>query len=321
MSDFSISTFEAKIATHLKDTLSLAKTARSLEIPKTTVTTALTRLEKKLGVVIFNKKKRTGEITITQDGVDVLPKLEKLALIADSLRVSEGTWGNSKTSGNIILTSTQTLLESFFANYLLAFIEKHPNINVALRQRDDFSLPRQEINEIFLGIWHDENRETHQYIPFHSFSQKLWASKSFIEKCDAIQSIEDIVDKWVVYPKSAYDPSKFFGSKILRTHFPEGASRMKVLEVSGPRIADVMVEKGAGIMTSSEETVRLSKLKVERVLPGFIGDDIEVYAKVDKRFITAPVARYFLDWMFECRDRALSSIGMEASMKYRPYYE
>ena len=104
-------------------------------------------------------------------------------------------------------------------------------------------------------------------------------------------------------------------SRILAQH----AETIRIVDVAGPRVADRMAELGLGIMIASEETVKLSDLKLQRVLPDFMGDSVEFFVCVNKYFLNTPFAQFMVDWIFECRDLALKSIGMPSSIPYKPF--
>jgi hypothetical protein len=79
---------------------------------------------------------------------------------------------------------------------------------------------------------------------------------------------------------------------------------------------DVLAREGLGIMPAAEETVKLSNLKLTRVLPKFTGDKAELYVRVDKRFSGSPLSNYFIDWIFETRDKALASVNIFPNTTY-----
>ncbi len=45
-------------------------------------------------------------------------------------------------------------------------------------------------------------------------------------------------------------------------------------------------------------------------------DKTEIYVRVDKRFSDSPLANYFVDWIFETRDKALAFIGIAPNTRY-----
>jgi len=318
MSDFSISTFESKIAFHIKNLASIDKTAQQLKLPKTTVTTALNRIEKKIGKKLFIRKQRTGNIEITQDGVDIVPKLEQIYLISESIKESDETWNTNAKSGNVILTSTQTILEGFFSKDIVKFTEQNPNIQMALCQLDKYDHPAQQINEIFIGKW-DGQSDKYEYYPFHVFEQKLWVSEKYLKKSPPLRNLKDLKNHRFLFQQSVYNLSESLTPLSIKQLTHE-AQDIESFNIAGPRLIDVLAKEGLGIMPAAEETVKLSNLKLTRVLPHFTGDKTEIYVRVDKRFSNSPLANYFVDWIFETRDKALASIGIPPNTRYTKLY-
>ena len=105
-----------------------------------------------------------------------------------------------------------------------------------------------------------------------------------------------------------------FASMPVSQIFPN--PQLKTYEVYGARIVDFLCEQGLGIMAAAEETVKLSKLKVEQIFSDERSDHIDVFVRVNKEFLKTPIAQYFIDWIFECRDEALHSIGIAPSFAY-----
>lgn len=71
---------------------------------------------------------------------------------------------------------------------------------------------------------------------------------------------------------------------------------------------DVLAEYDLGIIASSEETVRLSGLRLVPFLPEYVGDTIEFFVRVNKQFFLTDKCQAFLKWIFECRDRSLAKL-------------
>ncbi len=189
--DFSIGTNEAKVVCVVKETKSMALAAQELNIPRTTLMSILGRLEKKLGSLIFNRKQGSGEVTVTEYGESVIPKLEKIAWLGESVRTKTILWGSKYNEGEVSFITTQTLFDSFFITHITKFMDQNPNIRLSLFPKSRY-LDQQDINGIFIGQWEDDS-ESYKYFPFYSFKQKLWASNSYIEKHGKITEVDDLV--------------------------------------------------------------------------------------------------------------------------------
>lgn len=320
MSDFSLSSAEAVVVCAVKSTLNIATAAHSLGMPKTTLSSILSKLEKKLGNQIFIRKQGSGSITVTEYGHQIIPKLEKILWISESLKPRNEDKDTRYNAGKVALMSTQTILEGFLCPYLADFLDENPEMRVTLSQIDDlYYFGQSKPHEVFIGCWKD-NTENYLYIPFHHFKQRLWASKEYLERYGAITCLEDLRTKRLILHRGILDTDEVVYNDFVLKQLGISSSQIDVLNVTGPRIFDVLAENGVGIIASSEETTRLSNLDVVPILPEISGEAVHIFVKVDRKFIETPLARYMVDWIFACRDAALLKIGVKPQTVYKPFF-
>jgi hypothetical protein len=131
--------------------------------------------------------------------------------------------------------------------------------------------------------------------------------------------VEDLVHHNILAQKNVNEHDIMMGNDLISRVLAQYADTINVVDVAGPRVVDRMAELGLGIMIASEETVKLSGLKLQRVLQNFMGDSIEIFVRVNKEFLQTPMAKLVLDWLFQCRDHALAGIGIEPSVAYKPF--
>lgn len=310
---FSISTTDAQVVSAVKDTLNIAAAASLLSLPKTTLSSILSKLEKKLENHLFIRKQGSGEVTITDFGYDIIPKLEKILWISENIRSQTDLQNGQFNTGKISIVATQTILESFFAPYVQAFVENNPHITLTLHQKDSNIYYQPQASDIFIGCWED-NAENYIYLPFHRFRQKLWASQSYLDRTGTIDEVTDVEHRHIILEQSTFNQDQIFrraGISLIEQDF--------TFVKTGPRISDVLAEQGVGIIAASEETVRLTKLKLVPVLPQIEGGDVPFFVKTDKNFMENPLAQFVTDWIFQCRDQALKSIGMDPQSEHAPF--
>lgn len=304
--NFSIN--EARTVATVAKTLNISRAASILDMNPNTITVNITRAEKKIGKNIFIRKQKTGEIKLSPDAIDVIPHLQTIVDAANLIETKNQTWDSNPTTGKVIFTSTQTIIEHILGPYIHDFLLENPRLNVSFKQLDDLTCEAPAINEISLSASVDDSGE-YKYFPFHSFNQRYWASKKYIKKFGAPSSINELFHHCILLRKNLKDPRSLYASTPASQILCEPS--LKAYEIYGTRIVDFLCEAGVGIMAASKETILLSKLKVEQVVPNFVGDPMDLFLKVNKEFLKAPVAQYFIDWVFECRDRALNSIKVK----------
>lgn len=313
-----VNLLDVHIACTIKETLNLAKAAKKIEIPRATLVASLLRLERRLGHRIFERRQGSGVVKLTEYGTFILPMFDQLLWIHKNITTYKEFSVDGKNVGEVIIHSTQTLLEGFIIPQLQDFLKENDQLRVNIYQDDDFSSVHQEINDIYIGAWLG-NTEHYAYFPFHSFRHKLWASPKYLDKVGRPKSLNDLVNHSILVQKNPNEKDTVVGNDIISRTLAENIDTINILTVAGPRAADIMTEQGLGIMISSEETVSLCGLKVERVLPEFEGDSVDTFVRVRKEFLKTPLAQFIVDWIFQCRDMGLKRIGIRPSFPYNPF--
>jgi hypothetical protein len=309
--NFSIN--EARTVSAVAKTLNISEASKELDMSPNTITVNISRVEKKIGKIIFIRKQKTGEIQISPEAIDIIPYLQTIVDAADLIESKNYTWDSNPTVGRIIFTCTQTIIEYMLGPYIPSFLSQHPRLNISFKQQDDLICPYPAINEISLSMSVETSGE-YKYFPFHSFTQKYWASKKYIKKFGCPSTIEELFHHCILLRKNLKEPKILYASSSASQILSEPS--LNSYEIYGTRIVDFLCEAGVGIMAASKETILLSKLNVEQILPNFKGDHMDLFLKVNKEFLKAPVAKYFIDWIFDCRDRALDSIGVKPTFRH-----
>lgn len=309
---------DAQVAVTIKNTMGLAKAAKILGMPRPTLMASIMRLERKLDDQLFYRKQGSGEVIVTEYGKIALPHLERMLWIYTQLKEKRDFASDQRNIGAIGIVATQSLLESFIAPYLSQFMDGNPEININIRQNDEFIVEKQRVNDIFIGGWSD-HIDRYVYIPFHMFYLKLWASEKYLSVYGNPASASDLQHHRLLMQKNVNANEEVKIDSIIKDVAPY-FERLQIIDVAGPRMTDVLSELGLGINIAAEESVRLLNIKLQRVLPMITGSGIEVFVRIDKTFINTPLAKYTIDWIFKCRDEALRSVGMEPNIPYTPFF-
>ncbi len=101
-----------------------------------------------------------------------------------------------------------------------------------------------------------------------------------------------------------------YGNDLALRTLARSARELNVVYSADPRTMDRLSELGGGVISSSEETIKLGGFDVQRILPEIEGESVELFVKVDRKFLESELAKYFIDWIFACRDKSLKEIGI-----------
>lgn len=310
-----LTSFEILVATIFREEKNTDRAVHKLGVQRTTALTSLRRLQAKIGLTLFDISK-AGNVRSRPEAEHILANFSQIVGAYDHMYSTLGMHYKTESPSEVILSSTQTILEGFFAPYIADFYNKTPDLDLSISQIDSFFHIDQRYNEIFLCSWLDnEANEYFDYIPFYNFKQKLWASPKLIEKTGPIKTLDDLKGKTLMFFNSPLPKVAKYGKKYSKYDLLKATEKTRVINVYGPRIMDVLAEQGLGIISASEETLRLTNLNLVQVLPDFEGDEIDFYVRVNKNFLPSKTCQELLKWVFESRDHALAKIGMSTNIK------
>jgi len=106
-----------------------SETARRLKMPKSSVTRQIERLEATVGRPLFERAARS--VTLTQDGRDFLPRARRL--YDDGIEAENALQANrAGANGLLTISATAPFARAFVVPRLPRFLDRHPNVQVAL---------------------------------------------------------------------------------------------------------------------------------------------------------------------------------------------
>jgi len=296
--------------------LNMQAAADALKIPKSTLQKHLESVEKKLGTKIFDRSQKSGEMNFTQFGKSIIPKIQNILWLAGSLSLMDKFSKDSYNSGEISIMSTQTILENYICPYVRELLIKNPELSLSIKQKDENYYSQPALNEVFIGCWED-NVETYEYLPFYTYTQKLWASRSYLESTPPINTLNDLKGHTLICLKSINESEHISTQDSLFKQLGPLKAAIKILNVAGPRTSDMLAKNGAGILVTAPETVKLCALDLLPVLPEISGEIVQIYVKIHKQLLQWPLGKFIVDWIFSCRDNSFNTIGVSAE-KHTP---
>ncbi len=300
----------------LSKCLNMQSAANVLKIPKSTLQKHLESVEKKLGSKLFDRSQKSGEMTITSFGKGIFPKVQNILWIAGSLSVMDTFSKNAPNVGEISIMSTQTILENYICPYVKELLTKNPGLTLSLSQKDENYYSQPTLNQVFIGCWED-NTETYEYLPFHTYTQKLWASQEYINEHPPLKDIKDLKGHTLICLKSINENENISTQDSLFRQFGPIRSELRLLKVAGPRTTDVLAEAGTGILVGAPESVKLCRLNLLPILEHISGETVDIYVKIHRNLFQLPIGKFIVDWIFKCRDMSLARINITPE-KYTP---
>lgn len=305
---------DAKFICAVKELGNTAEVLKFMGIGPTSLNVYTKRIEERMGKTLFSRNKKLKTIELNEEGLEIYPICKKMISLASS--INDLSEAEDNMHGEVKITATQTLLENFCLPYLIEFVDINPRINVVVNQLDNMFLKNQSVNEFYFTSELHDDSDVYAYFPYHDFVQKLWASPKYLEKHGKIKSIQDLYRHTVLFQRGMFTNDKMQGVPAkVRTSL--AYNEVRTFEITGSRAIDFLCESGLGIMSGSEETITLCGLKVQRVLESVIGETVQIYIKVNKKFLGKKIGKLFLDWIFTCRDQSLQKGGFKPTYEYK----
>jgi DNA-binding transcriptional LysR family regulator len=312
--DFSLS--DAKFVCAVREIGTSSGVCNLLGLSLPSIGVYVQRIERRIGKKIFLRYKSSKKIELTADGLEMYPTCRKLMDLSGSLNNFSNVLPKF-LQGEIKLTATQAILEHFYLPHMVNFMQTHDNISLVVRQLDDMLHIEQSINEFYFTMEINDDSQTFAYIPYHDFHQKLWASEQYLQKFGTPTEVNDLYRHCLLFQRGCLHDDHLMGSEKIRSSLNQNFNKVKTYNIVGSRMIDKLCEAGLGITLGSEETTLLSGINVRQILQDFEPGVVKCYIKINKDFLTKKIGQYFLDWIFECRDKTLEKIGVTPSYKYK----
>lgn len=311
--DFSL--YDAKFICAVREVGTSSGVCNLLGLSLPSIGVYVQRIEKRIGKKIFLRYKSSKKIELTADGLEIYPTCRKLMDLSGTLNNLSDVMPKF-LQGEIKLTATQSILEYFYLPYMVDFMQTHDNISLVVRQLDDMLQIDQSINEFYFTMEINNDSQTFEYIPYHDFHQKLWASEQYLQKYGTPMEVNDLYRHCLLFQRGCLHDNHPLGDEKIRVSLNNNFNKIKTYHIVGSRIIDKLCESGLGITLGSSETTLLSGIKIQHILQNFEPGIVKCYIKANKDFLTKKIGQHFLDWIFECRDKTLEKIGVPPSYKY-----
>tara|TARA_A100001011_G_scaffold138536_1_gene146251 strand:- start:4583 stop:5488 length:906 start_codon:yes stop_codon:yes gene_type:complete len=252
---------------------SLTESAEILNLSQSALSRQMQSLEQELGNRLFVRRSRG--IELTPAGIQVAESARQLSKSIED--VNQKLFSDkSKPSGKLRVYSTNAFGSLWLAPRMTSFLDKYPEIEMALSLRD--AEPR-----VTPANAHAEIRMTpmqsqdYIQIKLTSFRYRIFASTSYLRMYGVPMSSKDLdKHKLIAYGEDAQPPLDRRRLNWLLWHERENTPRKPVLEVSSIYGIARSVEAGIGIASLPDWMEKEMKNLFE-VLLNLSGPKLEIY--------------------------------------------
>lgn len=169
---------------------SMTAAAKVLQLPTSTVTRALTRLERHLGILLVQRSPRG--LVLTDSGKEYLPScIRALQILRDGGDLLEGN--RSRPSGLIKVACPVTMARDILAPLLKDFIGRYPDLRIEIEPYASSwdQEPREDV-DVFFKLRAPKDSLRHMR-PYPGSVRGLFASPSYIQASGNPVTPEDLI--------------------------------------------------------------------------------------------------------------------------------
>jgi DNA-binding transcriptional LysR family regulator len=266
--------------------------AQDLELPRSTVTEVVKKLEARLGVRLLERTTR--QVRPTLDGEAYYQRC--LAILAE-IEEAEAAFTGAKPSGLLRVDVHGTLARHFVLPGLPGFLARYPGIQLRIGEGDRYvDLVREGVDCVLrVGKPTDSSMIGRQIA---LLEEGTYASPAYMERCGTPASLDDLkAHAMIGFVSSAS------GSVIPLEFQVEGTLRQLALpqtvSVAGAETYIALARLGMGLIQVPRYRVRddLASGTLVEVLAGYPPSPSPVYVLYPQNRQLSPRVRVFIDWV------------------------
>jgi DNA-binding transcriptional LysR family regulator len=275
---------------------SFTAAARSLGLPKTTVSRKLRDLETRLGARLLNRTTR--RLALTEAGTVYFDHSKRIAGQLDEAESAVHQLEGSPR-GWLRVTAPYTMSETTLTPLLLEFRDRYPDVHLDITLTNDLlDLLENEIDvALRVGPLADSTLVARRLAVY---THQIYAGESYLARYGEPVDPEDLQ-----HHRALVAPKHRRGQKYC-WQLDDGERQEEfevnpVLVANDPFVGLAMLGAGEGLMLANEVMVRycMQFPSVRRVLAAWTGPDTELNAVFPGGRVLSPKVRVFVDFMAE----------------------
>jgi len=279
---------------------SFTAAAKSLGLPKTTVSRRVRELERHLGVQLLQRTTR--QLGLTEAGQLYFRHCEPLAAMFKQAQAAVGQLGG-EPRGRLRVTMPYTTMINLIAPLLGDFHERYPEVVVDLvlsHQVQD--LVREEIDiALRLGPLPDSSLSARRLA---EFPNRIYASPSYLTRFGEPQHPDELLQHKTLVTRVA-TVGDGYAWKLRHDGVVQEFPLRPILVADDPEVLKAPLIAGSGLMLATDMIMRtliVQKL-VRPVLDGWTGRQPQLHAVFPCGPILPQKVRVFIDFLVERLDR------------------
>jgi len=269
---------------------------KMLDMPRSTMWSAITDLEKSLGKKLINRKKQS--LSFTAAGEEFIPYARKLYQTFEESLVTTHHAEDSHIGGDLIISATNAIALLWSIESIKNLFTEFPKLRLHITASDTISREEENASDILVRPFDDsDNFEKLWYMSYH---HGLFASQEYIDRMGMPQSPEDLINHRII----GFGEHKFSYFDDINWHLrghKSGLPRLKpFLSVNSTKATYDAAQHGLGICSAPYESNKFYDGTLVRILPEIEG----------------PTTKTFF-----CRNKSAAGRKLNSINTFRDYFE
>ncbi|KAB2832335.1 MAG: LysR family transcriptional regulator [Caedimonadaceae bacterium] len=250
-----------------------------LGIPRSSMWSYISDLEKDLGKQLINRKKQS--LSFTTAGEEFIPFAYKIYQTYEESLLNTKNVDDSPIGGDILVSITKALSFQWTSMEVLKYLyADYPNLRLHMTASDTITRDEENASDVLIRPFGDsENFIKAWSISYH---HGLFASKAYLEKMGTPQSPEDLLSHRLI----GYGEHTFSYFEDVNWHLKGqgyGLPKLKPhLTINSTKAIFDAAENDVGICSSTLQSNYTYKGKLIRVLPQISGPFIQTHFCIKK---------------------------------------
>lgn len=254
---------------------------QTLGIPRSSMWSYITDLEKTLKKKLINRKKQS--LSFTAAGEEFVPYAYKIYQAYEESLMNTQQADDSIIEGDILVSMTTAIALHWSMDSMRSLYSEFPHLYLYLTSSDAITKDEENASDILIRPFGDSDSFTK--IWFTQYQHGLFASKDYIKQMGMPKSPEDLLSHRII----GYGEHKFSYFDDINWHmrgFGYGLPKLKpVLTINSTKAIFDAAANGLGICSSPIESNKIYHNELIRILPEIIGPTIKTFFCIKKNAI------------------------------------
>lgn len=249
-----------------------------LGIPRSSMWTHISDLEKTLGKTLINRKKQG--VSFTAAGIEFIPYAQKIHQAFEESLISASNVEDPSIGGDILISTTTAIALQWSMESIKILYSEFPKLRLHITSSDLITKEEENTYDILIRPFGDS--ENYKKIWFTTYQHGLFASQEYIHQMGMPASPEALTSHRII----GYGEHTFSYYEDINWHLKGqdyGLPKLKpVLTVNSTKAIFDAAKHGLGICSAPIESNAIYRGELVRILPQICGPTVHTFFCIKK---------------------------------------